>query len=151
MSLLTKQWSGNLSGLTADHCEKKELQQKPRGCRVSNQAVLVIDDDKITRDSLQMFLEFEGLVVSSCESGAAALDLISKKRFEVLLIDYRMPEMNGEELTRRLRPLCPDAFILGFSIESKDQAFLKSGADAFLNKHQLVKKLIPLIKKRMQI
>ncbi len=117
---------------------------------MSTETVLVIDDDKTTRDSLQMFLEFEGFVVSSCESGAAALDLITKKHFEVLLIDYRMPDMNGDELTRRLRPLCPDAFILGFSMESKEQAFLTAGADAFLSKHQLVQKLIPLIKKRMQ-
>ncbi len=128
---------------------KEELRQA-KGARVSNETVLVIDDDKTTRDSLQMFLEFEGFVVSSCESGATALDLVSKKHFEVLLIDYQMPDINGDELTRRLRPLCPDAFILGFSMESKEQAFLKVGADAFLSKHQLVQKLIPLIKKRMQ-
>ena len=45
---------------------------------MSNEAVLVIDDDKPTRVSLKMFLEFEGFVVCSCESGAAALDMIEK-------------------------------------------------------------------------
>jgi CheY-like chemotaxis protein len=119
------------------------------GAEVSGEAVLVIDDDKTTRDSLKMFLEFEGFVVSSCESGAAALDLISKKRFKALLVDYRMPKMNGDELTRRLRPLCSDAFILGFSMESKEQAFLREGSDAFLSKHQLVHELVPLIKNRI--
>lgn len=116
---------------------------------MSNETVLVIDDDKAARESLQMFLEFEGFVVSSCESGAAALDLISKKHFEILLIGYRIPEMNGEELTRLLRPLCPDAFIIGFSIGSKEQAFLRAGADAFLSKRQLVQKLVALIKHKM--
>ena len=116
---------------------------------MSSEAVLVIDDDKATRSSLQMFLEFEGFLVSSCGGGAAALDLISKKHFEILLIGYRIPEMNGDELTRRLRPLCPDAFILGFSIESKEKAFLRAGADAFLSKRQLVQKLLPLIKNKM--
>lgn len=105
---------------------------------MSNEAVLVIDDDKPTRVSLKMFLEFEGFVVCSCESGAAALDMIRKIHFDILLIGYRMPEMNGDELTRQLRPLCPDAFILGFSVESKNQAFLRAGADAFVRKDRLV-------------
>jgi CheY-like chemotaxis protein len=118
---------------------------------VSNEAVLVIDDDKPTRVSLKMFLEFEGFVVCSCESGASALDLISKKYFDILLIGYRMPEMNGDELTRELRRLCPDAFILGFSVESKDQEFLSAGADAFVKKDRLVHELVPLIKNRIQI
>jgi len=98
-----------------------------------------------------MFLEFEGFIVSSCESGVAALDLISKKHFEMLLIDYQMPGMNGDELTKRLRPLCPDAFILGCSLESKDQAFLRAGADAFLSKYQLVQKLVPLINDALRL
>ncbi|HUJ18841.1 MAG TPA: response regulator [Nitrospirota bacterium] len=117
---------------------------------MSSGEVLVIDDDKSTRDSLRIFLEFEGYIVSTCESGAAALDLIRKKHFEILLIDYRMPEMNGDELTRWLRPLCPEAFILGISIESNEQAFLRAGADAFLGKRELVQKLIPLLKDRTQ-
>ena len=118
---------------------------------MSNGAVLVIDDDKPTRASLQMFLEFEGFVVCSCDSGAAALDLMSKMHFDILLVGYRMPEMNGDELTRQLRTLYPDAFILGFSVESKDQAFLGAGADAFVRKDRLVHELVPLIKNRMQI
>ena len=118
---------------------------------MSNEAVLVIDDDIPTRVSLKMFLEFEGFVVNSCESGAAALDLISKKCFDILLIGYSVPEMNGDELTRRLRPLCPDAFILGFSAESKDQEFLSAGANAFVRKDRLVHELVQLIKNRMQI
>jgi CheY-like chemotaxis protein len=118
---------------------------------VSNEAVLVIDDDKTTRDSLQMLLEFEGFAVSSCESGAAALGLISNKHFRVLLIGYRMPEMNGDESIRLLRPLCPDAFILGFGPESKGRAFLAAGADFFIRKDKLVHELVPLIKQNMRI
>lgn len=118
---------------------------------MSNEAVLVIDDDKSTRVSLKMFLEFEGFVVYSCDRGATALDLMSKLRFDILLIGYRMPEMSGDELTRQLRTLYPDAFILGFSVESKDQAFLGAGADAFVRKDRLVHELVSLIKNRIQI
>jgi CheY-like chemotaxis protein len=112
--------------------------------------ILIIDDDRTTRDSLVMLLEFEGYNVSSCGSGASAFDLVKEKCYEVILIDYRMPEMNGDEVTKVLRPLCPDAFVIGFSIETKDRRFLAAGADAFISKNALVHELVPLIKNRIQ-
>ncbi len=108
--------------------------------------ILIIDDDRNTRESLGMLLEFEGYKVSFCESGGLAFDLIKEKCFEVLLIDYRMPEMNGVELARLVRPLCPDAFVIGFSMETKERAFLDAGADAFISKSALAHELAPLIK-----
>lgn len=96
-----------------------------------------------------MLLEFEGYVVSFCESGACAADLIREKCFDVLLIAYRMPEMNGNEVVRLLRPRCPQALMIGFSVESKEQDFIKAGADAFVGKRELVRKLLPLIKNKM--
>lgn len=116
---------------------------------VSTTEVLIIDDDRTTRDSLGMLLEFEGYNVSSCGSGASAFDLVKEKCFEVILIDYRMPEMNGDEVTRILRLLCPDALVIGFSIETKDRMFLAAGADAFISKNALVHELVPLIKTKL--
>lgn len=110
--------------------------------------VLIIDDDKTTRDSLSMLLEFEGYNVSSCESGASAFDLIKEKCFEVFIIDFRMPQMKGDEVTRLLRPLCPHALLIGFSFESKGQEFFTAGADAFIRKDELVHELVPLIENR---
>lgn len=117
---------------------------------MSSETVLIIGDDKITRYGLHMLLEFEGFIVHSCENGVSALDLIDKEHFEIFLIDYRMPKMNGGEVARRLRPLCPEALIIGFSIESKGREFLAAGADAFIGKNALVHELVPLIKNRMQ-
>ncbi len=117
---------------------------------MSTTGVLIIDDDRTTRDSLRMLLEFEGYHVSSCESGASAFDLIKENQFEVFIIDYRMPEMNGDEVARLLRPLCPHAFLIGFSLESKGREFVAADANAFISKAVLVHELVPLIKKRME-
>jgi CheY-like chemotaxis protein len=114
---------------------------------VSTTEVLIIDDDRTMRDGLTMLLEFEGYAVSSCESGALAFDLVKAKCFDVLLIDYRMPEMTGDEVVRLLRPLCPDALLIGVSIETKERVFLTAGADAFISKNMLVHELVPLIVK----
>ena len=117
---------------------------------MGGEAVLVIVDDKATRDSLQMFLTFEGFIVSSCKGGSEALEVTREKHFDVLLICYRILEINGVELMRQLRSLCPDAFIIGFSVESEGQAFLRAGADAFVRKDKMVHELVPLIRNRIR-
>ena len=112
--------------------------------------VLIIEDDRTTRESLHMLLEFEGYTVSTSENGIAALDLVKNGCFEVLIIDYRMPGMYGDEVTRLARRMCPDSLIIGFSIEEKEEMFLDAGADAFINKSALAHELVPFIRKRIQ-
>ncbi len=97
-----------------------------------------------------MLLEFEGFVVHDCESGPSALAFMKRQCADVLLIDYRMPEMNGDEVARRMRLLCPKALIIGCSVESKEREFLDSGADAFIAKSAVVHELVPLIRSRLE-
>ncbi len=115
---------------------------------MNQKEVLVIDDNQVTRDALKMILEEEGFIVNGCASGRSALDLTKEKSFGIYLIDYRMPEMNGDAVTAELRKLHPDSFIIGFSIEHKEQNFLAAGADKFIIKDRLGKELIQLIKER---
>jgi CheY-like chemotaxis protein len=115
---------------------------------VNKKAVLVIDDNEITRETLKILLEDEGFTANSCANGRLALNLTKEKHFSVFIIDYRMPEMNGDEVAAVLRKLYPESFIIGFSLESKEQEFLKAGADTFIIKDHFDKKLIPLIRKR---
>jgi CheY-like chemotaxis protein len=111
---------------------------------VSVKAVLVIDDDKRTRDSLRMLMELEGFIVDCCESGPSAHERLQEMRFDLILIDYRLPEKDGIEVTRSVRGLCPDAFIVGMSIESKKLEFMRAGADVFINKVRLLQDLLPV-------
>jgi two-component system response regulator ResD len=113
--------------------------------------VLVIDDNKTTRDILKMMLGDERFIVSSCASGPSALDLAKEKQFEIFVVDYSMPEMKGNVVTQELRKLWPDSFIIGYSIELKEEVFLAAGADKFIIKDHLDKELIPLIKERKHL
>lgn len=66
--------------------------------------VLVLDDDEVMRDLLQALLEMQGYEVVLACSGAEALDLIrSAGRFDLVLTDLHMPELEGEQLARTLR------------------------------------------------
>lgn len=97
---------------------------------------------------LRLLLESSDYFTDCCENGAEALDKMNKKSFGVVLTDHRMPGMNGDELTRMIRSLYPEVFIVGFSVEVKERAFIDAGANIFISKEQLAHRLLPTIKNR---
>lgn len=65
--------------------------------------ILVVDDDRTTRHVLQKVLAGAGFGASIAKDGMEALDLLEKRRFDLLLLDVWMPRMNGLDLLARLR------------------------------------------------
>ena len=66
-------------------------------------SILVVEDDRTTRQLLSEILKTAGFSVATAADGAAALKQIKKKKFDLLLTDIWMPRMNGLELLARLR------------------------------------------------
>lgn len=64
--------------------------------------ILVVDDDPAVRDSLKFSLELDGLTVHTCDSGMALLDHPQLKQAGCIVLDYKMPEMDGFEVLERL-------------------------------------------------
>ena len=64
--------------------------------------VYVVDDDAAVRDSLRSLLELEGFQVSAFASGAAFLQSLDSSAKGVLLLDVRLPDINGLDVQRRL-------------------------------------------------
>lgn len=110
--------------------------------------VLLVDDNPMLRESLRTLLERDGFDVTDCEDGDIAVARARESCFDALVIDFRMPIMNGNEAVQLIRPLCPDMLIIGFSVEIKEAAFLAAGADCFVGKHELVERLTPTIRAR---
>jgi two-component system CheB/CheR fusion protein len=67
--------------------------------------ILVVDDSPETTEMLGKLLELEGAFVESARSGAEALEIAQRKRFDLVVSDISMPEMDGYELLRSLREL----------------------------------------------
>jgi CheY-like chemotaxis protein len=70
-------------------------------------AVLIVDDDKDIRDTIQELLQDEGYSVATAENGAAALDRLRHVRPQLILLDLTMPVMDG--ITFREEQLNDDA------------------------------------------
>jgi DNA-binding NtrC family response regulator len=99
--------------------------------------VLVVDDTKNIRVLLTKCLELEGYTVSTANDGTAALDTISKKRFDLIFLDVRMPEISGTEVLRRIREMgvsTPVVMITAFGTVKNAVDCTQLGAVAYLQK-----------------
>ncbi|HVN76513.1 MAG TPA: sigma-54 dependent transcriptional regulator [Thermoanaerobaculaceae bacterium] len=99
--------------------------------------ILVVDDEQHIRNSLATWFREEGYDVSVAASGKDALAAVAREGTNILLVDIKMPGMDGLELQRKVRELAPDATIIIMtayaSVETAVQA-LKEGAYDYIVK-----------------
>jgi DNA-binding response OmpR family regulator len=107
--------------------------------------MLCIEDDADTRDLIKFVLGGEGYDVITTESAQVALHLARAESFDLYLIDNWMPELSGDELTRRIREFdsqTPILFYSGAAQESDMQSARASGAQGYLVKPAGIDQLV---------
>jgi len=99
--------------------------------------IMIVDDEKIVRESLYHWFKRSGHVVETAASGFEALEKLEKVAFDVLFVDIKMPQMDGIEVLRRVKEEYPDTIVIIMtaygSIESAVEA-MKIGASDYLLK-----------------
>jgi diguanylate cyclase (GGDEF)-like protein/PAS domain S-box-containing protein len=85
-------------------------------------SLLVVDDSKITRISLQRSLEHQGYQVTTTRGGPQALVLIAKQPFDVVLLDSMMPEMSGLDVLESLRSRFSASELPVIMVTAKDES-----------------------------
>jgi len=99
--------------------------------------ILIVDDEEEARSVLREILKREGYEVFQAANGEEAIRIVKDNRPDVILLDIRMPVMDGFEVCKRLKEkeetkAIPIITITGYS-EEKEKS-LMSGADDFLSK-----------------
>ncbi len=108
------------------------------GGGMRNRTILIVDDDAALRQSLAEQLERHGEFVSrECDSAAAALEIIRQERFDAVLLDIGLPDMDGRELCRQLRHSgihVPVVMLTAADSEADTVLGLDAGANDYVTK-----------------
>lgn len=113
--------------------------------------ILLCDDQAVIRDGLEMLLTLEKdfQVVGSAQDGQEALELVAKRQPDLVLMDLKMPGMNGIEATREIRKKFPDIKILVLTTYDEDEWVfdaVRAGASGYLLKDTPRQKIIEAIR-----
>lgn len=105
--------------------------------------VLIVDDDEEVRHVLRLLCESEGLsVVGEATNGIEAVPLALHHQPDFVILDYKLPRLDGEGAAEILRAITPDSKIVAFSAILEQQP---DWADAFLNKERIAE-MMPLLR-----
>ncbi|HTZ31449.1 MAG TPA: sigma-54 dependent transcriptional regulator [Methylomirabilota bacterium] len=99
--------------------------------------LLVVDDELIVRDSLDKWFREEGYDVTVADSAQDALTKMAARRFDLALVDIKMPGTDGVELQRRMHEIDPDMLVIimtGYASVETAVAALKNGAYDYVSK-----------------
>ena len=102
--------------------------------------VLCVDDDEDSRVMLTTLLKLALIEAKAVGTAAQALSSIQAERFDLYLLDSRLPDLDGFELCRRIRdfdPHTPILFFSGAAYETDKKRGIEAGADAYVIKPDL--------------
>lgn len=107
-----------------------------------NPTVLIIDDDVEVRHVLRLLCEAEDFeVLGEASNGVEAVPLALKHQPDFVILDYKLPRLDGEGAAQILRSISPASKIVAFSAVLEKQP---EWADAYLNKER-ISDLMPLL------
>ncbi len=127
----------SLAGISAPALEEGEAHPE-----VAGKVVLVVDDSVTTRMLNQKLLGDSGYQVVAASSGSQAMELLLAHHFDLVLSDVDMPQMDGYELTRRIKAdprlaATPVILLTAMDTEEDKVRGIDAGADAYLLKREM--------------
>jgi two-component system, cell cycle response regulator DivK len=126
----------------------------PEGEMSRKPLVLIVDDSRDNREGYAEYLRFHGFRTREASCGEEALAIARRLHPDVVLLDLRLPDFDGTEVTRRLRAswrrqtpiIALSACVMGSDIESA----LASGCSAFLGKPCLPDNVLAEIRRQLE-
>ncbi|PWC60466.1 histidine kinase [Azospirillum sp. TSH7] len=120
--------------------------------RVRSLALLLVEDDAINREVALGLLSDAGHRITVAETGEKALELATRRRFDAILLDIRLPDIDGPEVARRIRALedgdraaVPIVAVTANVFAADRARYIASGIDAVIEKPIFPERLMHLL------
>ena len=115
--------------------------------------ILLVDDDKDMCESLADVLSLDSdYIVSYTTEPAQALEMTKAEKYRLIIIDYKMPEMNGLELLKKLKEISPETTVFMLTAFISNELIAqakKEGAEKVLSKFIWPDEILKHIKKEI--
>jgi two-component system, NtrC family, response regulator AtoC len=115
--------------------------------------ILIVDDEKVVRESLYHWFEEDNYTVDTAEDGETALKKYAKDKYDLLLVDMKMPGMSGLDLLSKIKAIDKDALIIlitAFASVPTAISALKNGAYDYVTKPIDPDELAHLVKRALE-
>ena len=112
--------------------------------------ILIVDDEPGMRITLRGILEKHKFSVTEATNGIEAVEQVRKNKFDAILMDIKMPKLNGVEAflqIRKIIPALPVIMMTGYALEKQTEMALKSGVATILSKPLNLPKVLSLLNK----
>jgi DNA-binding NtrC family response regulator len=116
--------------------------------------ILIVDDDDTIRTTMKAILEDEGYDVDLAASGKEGIEKSKETTYNIALLDIRLPDMEGVELLKLMKPAVPRTrkiMVTGYPSTQNAIYALNKNADAYLIKPVDIEKLLNTIKEQLKL
>ena len=116
--------------------------------------ILIVDDDDTIRTTMKAILEDEGYDVDLAASGKEGIEKSKETNYNIALLDIRLPDMEGVELLKLIKPTVPRTrkiMVTGYPSTQNAIYALNKNADAYLIKPVDIEKLLNTIKEQLKL
>lgn len=130
-----------------------QCSQKPSmmGSDICSKLVLLAEDNQSNQKVISMMLKRLGYTSEAVANGKEALMALERRHYDIVLMDVRMPEMDGLEATRIIRKRCPDKTkiiaITAYALRGDREKCLEAGMDAYISKPVRLEELAEVLSK----
>ena len=119
----------------------------------NNARILIVDDERVALKNIEHVLKKEGYEVTATQSGPNALRFIEEREFDVVLTDLKMEKVDGMQVLKKCRELCPDTeviMITGFATLESAVETMKHGAFYYIAKPFRLEEVRKVVKEAVE-